>query len=382
MNTNSKSISRLYRPTSPIPAGVYQTMAPQDDPSNYRLHLRIDPDGAGILIVNAATVLRLNKTAAAYAYYFIQKQPPEQVARQMARLYRVRPETASQDYQAFTARIRALAETQDLAPVIALGPDLALPGAGKISAPYHLDCAITYRLPQGAGPDAAPTRRVDHELNTAEWQSVLDKAWKIGIPHIVFTGGEPTLREDLPQLIAHAEALGQVSGLLTDGLRLAESAYLHTLLQTGLDHLMITLQPDNPAAWKALENVGAADIFYAVHLTITPKNAAGLPDLLKELAGRQVRALSLSASTSELAQGLPSFYQQAGALQMELISDLPVPYSSVNPFALEDQAVAALKGAGRAWLYVEPDGDVLPSQGVNHLLGNILRDPWEKIWQG
>ena len=66
---------------------------------------------------------------------------------------------------------------------------------------------------------------------------MLDKAWAFGIPHITFTGGEPTLREDLPALIAHAEANGQVTGLLTDGLKLADDAYLNSLLQTGLDHL-------------------------------------------------------------------------------------------------------------------------------------------------
>ncbi len=32
-------------------------------------------------------------------------------------------------------------------------------------------------------------------------------------------------------------------------------------------------------------------------------------------------------------------------------------------------------------LYVEPDGDVLPAQGIaNQILGNLLRDPWEKIY--
>ena len=40
-----------------------------------------------------------------------------------------------------------------------------------------------------------------------------------------------------------------------------------------------------------------------------------------------------------------------------------------------------MKGAGTAWLYVEPDGDVLPAQGVNKVLGNLLTDPWEKIWK-
>ena len=38
------------------------------------------------------------------------------------------------------------------------------------------------------------------------------------------------------------------------------------------------------------------------------------------------------------------------------------------------------EGAGKGWLYVEPDGDVLPAQGINQVLGNIIRDPWELIW--
>jgi MoaA/NifB/PqqE/SkfB family radical SAM enzyme len=41
----------------------------------------------------------------------------------------------------------------------------------------------------------------------------------------------------------------------------------------------------------------------------------------------------------------------------------------------------APQGAGKAWMYVEPDGDVLPSQGINQVLGNFLIDPWEKIWK-
>ncbi len=176
------------------------------------------------------------------------------------------------------------------------------------------------------------------------------------------------------------ESLGQVSGLLTDGLRLVENAYLQSLLQTGLDHLMIVFQPEEPDAWKALENVCAADIFYAVHLTLTPQNEAELPKLLTKLAAQQVPAISLSASTPHLAKKLPDLCQQVGSLEMELISDLPVPYSSVNPFVQQEQELIQPSGAGRAWLYVEPDGDVLPTQGVNRPLGNILRDPWEIIW--
>ena len=39
-----------------------------------------------------------------------------------------------------------------------------------------------------------------------------------------------------------------------------------------------------------------------------------------------------------------------------------------------------MEGAGKAWLYVEPDGDVLPAQGVNQGMGNLLQDSWQDIW--
>ena len=60
--------------------------------------------------------------------------------------------------------------------------------------------------------------------------------------------------------------------------------------------------------------------------------------------------------------------------------DLPVPYSAQNPVAHEAIEDDAPSGAGKAWLYVEPDGDVLPAQGLaDQVLGNFLKDPWEKI---
>ena len=64
-----------------------------------------------------------------------------------------------------------------------------------------------------------------------------------------------------------------------------------------------------------------------------------------------------------------------------LVWDLPVPYSAHNPVQLEVPAGELLEGAGRAWLYVEPDGDVRPAQDSETVLGNLLNDPWEKIWK-
>jgi MoaA/NifB/PqqE/SkfB family radical SAM enzyme len=66
---------------------------------------------------------------------------------------------------------------------------------------------------------------------------------------------------------------------------------------------------------------------------------------------------------------------------MQLTFDLPVPYSADNPVAFETAQDDVPSGAGKSWLYVEPDGDVLPAQGMaEQVLGNFLRDSWESIY--
>jgi hypothetical protein len=381
MTSLREAIRRMLTPVRLLPSGIYHYQAPPDSPQPYRLHLRLEPDGSGILVVNATTVLHLNQTAAEYAYHLVTNSPKDQMARQVSNRYRVDRQQALQDYQNLVERIETLITTPDLDPETFLDFERAAPHVKELSAPLRLDCALTYRLPADSDPSAAPTKRVERELTTTEWIKILDKAWAVGIPHIIFTGGEPTLRDDLSDLIAQAEANGQVTGLLTDGLRLSDSAYLDTLLQTGLDHLMLSLQPENELAWKALENALAADLFVAVHLTITLSNVMEAPDLLTRLAASHIKALSLSAADPSLHNTLTELRNKAAALGLPLVWDLPVPYSAFNPIALEIQEDAPAQGAGRAWLYIEPDGDVLPAQGINHVLGNFLADPWEKIWQ-
>ena len=374
-------LAERFTPAKPLPEGIHHAqVAPQDKPP-YRLHLRLRQDGTGILVVNAATVLQLNETAAEYAYHFIKGTPPEETAKAIASRYQIGKGMALDDYLDFIGRIETLIETPDLDPVTFLDFERAAPHSADLTAPLRLDCALTYRLPAGAQADDAPAKRVDRELTTAEWQSVLDKAWQAGVPHVTFTGGEPTLRDDLPALIARAEHNGQVCGLLTDGLKLADKAYFDTLLQTGLDHLLFVLHPENPASWAALETVMPEDLFTTVHLTVTPRNAGQAAGTLDRLAGLKVTSLSLSASDESLGETIHALRNTAADLGLTLTFDLPVPYSGLNPVALETAEDEVPAGAGRAWLYVEPDGDVLPSQGMaERILGNILRDEWQAIY--
>ena len=381
MTSKTNSLRRLFTPIKPIPSGIYHYISPPDDPRNYRLHLRLEPEGNGVLIINASTILHLNQTAAEYAYYLVKNEPVEQATRKMVERYHVDQEQANNDYRDLVDRIQTLINTPDLDPVTFLDLERIRPFTGQIAAPYRLDCALTYRIPERT-TETALVKRVDRELDTIEWKSIFDKAWSAGIPHIIFTGGEPTLRDDLPELIAHAESNDQVTGLISDGLRLSERDYMGLLLQTGLDHLMIIFQPDNEFVWKALENSLVEDLFVAVHLTLDGKNKDELSGLIDQLAERGVKAVSLSAHDQKLYGVLEKLRIQVADLNLELVWNIPVPYSTFNPVDLETDLVEQIEGEGRAWLYVEPDGDVLPAQGLNRVLGNILSDNWDQIWKG
>lgn len=380
MTSIRESIRHFFETVKPLTPGTYHYQAPPDSPTPFRLHLRIEPDGTGLLILNASTVLHLNHTAAEYAYHLVLQTPEEEAIKSISRRYNVKAEQVRTDYKDLSDRLRTLITTPDLDPVTYLNFERTDPYSVQISAPYRLDCALTYRLSSGDPRNAAPTDRVRREMLTAEWQTIFKKAWDAGIPHVILTGGEPTLRPDLPELIQYTETLGLVCGLISDGLRLAETEYLHALLQSGLDHLMLILHPDEEESWEALRDVLSEDLFTTVHITITPHNIAEIPAILKKLTEMGVTSISLSASSINLSEELQAARQNAAELGLALVWDLPVPYSSLHPVALELAQNDHPCGAGKAWLYVEPDGDVLPAQGINKVFGNLLVDTWEEIW--
>ncbi len=370
-------ITNRFSKAQPLPVGTHHMQATANE-KPYRLHLRLHADGSGILILNASTVLQLNPTAAEYAFHFIKGTAPEEAAKQISARYRVHKKIALDDFNNLADQIHTLVSTPDLDPASFLNFERVQPHSAD--ATLRLDCAITYRLPEHTHAEYAPVKRVDRELTTAEWQTIMDKAWQAGIPHIIFTGGEATLREDLPQLIAHAEKNGQVCGLLTDGLKLADKNYLETLLQTGLDHVMLVLQPNEPLSWKAIEIIVPQDLFITVHFTLQEENVHEATDILKKVANLGVENVSLSAADDDLMDELLELQSTAQGLGLNIRWDLPVPYSYSNPVSIETVDDEVPSGAGKTWLYIEPDGDVLPAQGeAGKVLGNFLKDDWGVI---
>jgi MoaA/NifB/PqqE/SkfB family radical SAM enzyme len=395
-----EKLQSWFAPVKPLSPEMLHYQTPPDTAQQYRLHLRVEEDGRGLLIVNAATVLHLNQTATEYARLLIQGADEEEAARTVARRYRVSRATARDDYRRLRDHIFTLATSIDLCPVTYLGMERVEPFSAETSAPYRVDLALTYRVDEAGGLDPEARRRVDRELTTEEWRCVLWALWDEGVPHVCFTGGEPTLREDLVKLVRYAEEQGLVTGLLTDGHRLREQDVLDGLLLAGLDHIQITLTSHRPevhdgiigreGAWEemdaGLRNALAGDVYVVAHVVVVPANADSVAETVAYLAELGVPAVALSspletASEEErpqLQSALDKAQNTAHEHGLTLVWDLAAPYSHVNPVEME--AGLPPEQVIRQHLYVEPDGDVLPAQGYNVVLGNLLRDPWEAIW--
>src|SRR5207247_61249 len=79
------------------------------------------------------------------------------------------------------------------------------------------------------------------ELTTEEWCRVFREARALGVLQLGLSGGEPTLRPDLEELVCTAHDLGLYSSLITSAYRLTRER-LAGLKQAGLDHVQISVQ--------------------------------------------------------------------------------------------------------------------------------------------
>lgn len=104
------------------------------------------------------------------------------------------------------------------------GSNLNLDGQGN---PVWLLLELTYKCPLKCAFCSNPTDLDDHqnELTTAEWKTVIHDARKMGAMQIGFSGGEPTLRKDLEELVAEANDLGYYTNLITSGIGLPASGW-------------------------------------------------------------------------------------------------------------------------------------------------------------
>src|SRR5687768_638863 len=110
-------------------------------------------------------------------------------------------------------------------------------------APVGLLAELTHRCPLQCSYCSNPLEleRVNKELTTAEWVSVMEQAGAMGILQVHLSGGEPTARKDLGEIVGAASRSGLYTNLITAAVTLNRPR-LEGLVQRGLDHVQISFQ--------------------------------------------------------------------------------------------------------------------------------------------
>lgn len=374
-----------------------------------KLHLRILEDGTGTLVINASKVVYLNETAAAHVKLMMEGREPKVAVEEVRRIFKVSEEKATEDFKQILYAINTLATSaEDICPFSYVGIEKIEPFSKSLPAPLRLDLALTYRCNNKCLHCYSGTATVSRELSTEEWKKVIDRAYDLGIPQILFTGGEPTLREDLIELIKHAEAVGLVTGLVTNGRRLKDLNYVMKLADAGLDYVQVTLESHKPeihdaitetlGSWNetvaGIRNLLQTSIYTSVNMTLNRKNlkfAAETVDFFHKLglkrfsangliyAGKGLEAASTFAvEEKELQPILEEIRDKARDFKMQFTWYTPTHYCELNPVTLGLGIKCC--SACRITLCIEPDGDVIPCQSFFEKIGNILTDKWNDIW--
>lgn len=373
-----------------------------------RLDLRIEADGSGLLLVDTTDVLHLNRTAALVAHAALSGRAPKDIARQIARHYRLRRSRVAAEVSRVYGWIEHLRGTTDACPTCGLGD---LPRRASFStpvrAPYKVDLALGYGCNNRCGHCYnPPERRGMKSLDLAGWQEVLGRLREIGVPHVVFTGGEPTLSPLLVPLVAEAHRLTLVSGLNTNGRRLASGSLASDLKTAGLSHVQITLESNRATVHNQMTGAESFDETVAgigraldaglhtiTNTTLSRRNADHATEIVAFAARLGLRTIACNGmiqsgrgrqhpdalTHEELAPLLRAIRDHAAEHRLRLLWYTPTPYCRLSPLELELGARRC--NAGEYSLCIEPNGDVLPCQSFYRPVGNLLTDPWIDLWQ-
>lgn len=412
-------------------------------------HITLDPKGRGVLrihmipprqdadnapfllLLNGSRLVPLNLSWAILLANFMDRLEPfagleitesdwnAMAAGTVAETHKTYPFTSkerlSDDLATMIRSLVAIARGQE--PEAEVAPLTLGEYAPEMTAPHRMDLMVSAMTRGGAwhcnqkclhcyaaGQPLSDTP----ELTTAQWKEILSKLRAANVPQVTFTGGEPTLRADLVELVDAAQWF--VTRLNTNG-RLLTPELCRRLYEASLDSVQVTLYSNDPAIHNALvgaegfddtmagiRNAVAAGLSVSVNTPLCSLNTdyAATVRFVHELGVRYVTCSGLIPSGS--AEGAES---RATRLTEEQLTDvlrravtaaeeLGMEMDFTSPGWLKEETLRSMGltlvpscGACLSNMAIAPDGGVIPCQSwlSSQPLGNMLTDDWDKIWQ-
>ncbi|OUJ18133.1 Radical SAM superfamily enzyme [Methanonatronarchaeum thermophilum] len=239
------------------------------------------------------------------------------------------------------------------------------------------------------------------ELSTDEWKQVIDEALDLGVYHVSFEGGEPTLRDDIDELVEHVDPEEATTHLITNGLNLDEEM-VDRLDNAGLQYLHISL--DSPYQDEHDEFRGVEGTFQkaldglklgmergmlgVVEYTANPDNSdqERLEDLYSLCDEYGVDEILID----EVVPGGKWENKEENLLSKEDYRRIEVFQENKNQipdgprvsrsYQYRDPDIMGCFG-GRRWVWVTPTGEVLPCFHTALTFGNWREKGLKKVWK-
>ena len=253
---------------------------------------------------------------------------------------------------------------------------------------------------------------VSSEMSTWEVERVIDQiAWEAKVPSVSFTGGECTLRSDLPHLISHARTRGLRVNIITNGVLCASRSYVETLIEAGLTSAQVSIEGPDATVHEALtqrrgsfektllgiRNLRDSGVHVHTNTTVCEENSGflrGIVDLAKSLDLPHIsmnhiiptgtpnlrRHSQIRMSYTNLGPYILRTRDHADRAGVDFHWYSPTPFCIFNPIAhgLGNKGCAACDGL----LHVSPSGEVLPCSSFARGVGNLLEEGFENVWFG
>jgi Fe-coproporphyrin III synthase len=263
------------------------------------------------------------------------------------------------------------------------------------------------------------------ELTTAEGLQLIDDLSAFGVPVILFSGGEPLVRKDLPELAAYAVQKGMRAVISTNG-TLIDHEKARTLKEIGLSYVGISLdgmeavndrfRGVNGAFSKAMQGIRhcqQAGIKVGLRFTINKRNIGEIPgifDLLEQMeiprvcfyhlvyAGRGSSLVNEDLSHDETRKAVDFIIDRTAQLHakgkpkevLTVDNHADGPYIYLRLLKENKNRAAEVltllemnegNSSGRGIGCISWDGEVYADQFWRHYsFGNVRMKPFSKIW--
>lgn len=279
-----------------------------------------------------------------------------------------------------------------------------------VSPPYAVLAEVTHRCPLRCPYCSNPEELVrrSEEMTTEDWKKALDDAADAGVLQVHFSGGEPTARKDIEELVAYANESGLYTNLITSGV-LSDDEQLIRLAKCGLAHVQLSIQDsdmetgDWVAGYAGAQNkklalakhVDACGLALTVNAVVHRHNIQRVNEMIDlavsmgaqrvEVANVQyygwgIRNRNKLMPTLEQIRVMHGEVQQKiAALQGIIVIDYVVPdYYARKP-------KACMNGWARQFVNIAPDGQVMPCHAAQTIpdmaFDNIKYRSLSDIWQ-